>query len=137
MPLVLVYQVESLAECGSVLTIQRTYGVLLESIQGSRRRDRHANTVELLDLGFDRLEGRRFTKAGHHVEEEIGVWRIVPNGRVFSQQVSRTDVVDVGVASVSRAQRLAKAFDVLSRCANEQIDVLGNWSFWNDADQRL
>jgi hypothetical protein len=58
------------------------------------------NTLELLDPGFDGLKARRLAEAGHHVEKKIRVRWIVPNGRIFSEQVDGANVVDVSVVGI-------------------------------------
>src|SRR5438552_6578871 len=73
--LILVCQVESVAERGGVLSIQGAHGALLQAVQGPRRGDWHTNTLELLDLDFDGFKAGRLAEAGHHVKEEVGVWR--------------------------------------------------------------
>ena len=50
--------------------------------------------------GFDSLKARRLAEASHHVEKEIRVRWIVPNGRVFSEQVCGANVVDVRVVGI-------------------------------------
>jgi hypothetical protein len=83
-----------------VLSVKGAYGALLQAVQCLRRRNGHMNTLELLDLGFDGLKTRRLAEAGHHVEKEIRVRWIVPHGRVFSEQVCGTNVVDVRVVGI-------------------------------------
>ena len=73
-----------------------------------------------LTSDFDRLEVRGIAEAGHHVEEQVGVRRMVPNGRILAEQVVGTNLLDLGVVGIRRPEGFAQAFDVGRRCADEE-----------------
>ena len=86
---------------------------------------RTRDALDRFRLRRHRLERRRLTEAGHHVEVQIAARRVVANGRIVAEEVSRLDLVDVRVVVVRCPKGPLQTLDVLGRGPNEDVEVLG------------
>src|SRR6266487_5010809 len=123
--LLVVFQVESFAQCGRVTSIERPDRVPFQQIKRFRCGYSHMNSLHFLHLGLDGIEACNLADTSHHIEKEITARRVIADHRIITQQVCRLDLVDMRVTGVGFPKRLTEALDVLFRRSDQQIDILG------------